>query len=111
MRQKAYIAFSIHGTCAFIVATKIIEVFGRTIVTKPPSGIFSKVESRRPNAAIDDLKLHWDKLNKADGTPHTNPSWVIRRFNELEKAGWIIDRKKFIQRNKKNGKDHAVSRR
>ena len=92
---KAYIAFSIHGSNCFIVATR------RLIEGAPlPSG-FSVVPSRRPDVdvTIDGYKLNWTKLCKADGTPHTNPGWVLRRFNELERRGWtIVGREKFVQK-------------
>lgn len=50
---------------------------------------------------------------KADGTPHTVPGWVLRRFNQLEKAGWtIIGKDKFIQKHYHHDKnDNPVSRR
>ena len=92
---KAYIAFSIHGSNCFIVATR------RLIESAPlPSG-FGVVQSRRPDVdvTIDGCKLNWTKLCKADGTPHTNPGWVLRRFNELERRGWtIVGREKFVQK-------------
>ncbi len=65
-----------------------------------PDG-FMLCESRRPNydPVKDGYKLKWNKLNRADGTPMTSPGWVLRRFSELEKAGWeIINREEFKKR-------------
>jgi hypothetical protein len=97
MKKKAYIAFSIHGTCAFIIATNTVHSSYGKIITKAPEGEFTIAFSRNP-VKTDDLKLHWSKLMKADGTPHTDPRWVIRRFNQLEKAGWKVDREVFVKK-------------
>lgn len=82
---KAYIAFSVTGTARYVVATK-------EVVIAKLSKDFSVVTSRNPkhNVEKDGYKLHWNKLNKTDGLPHTNNGWVTRRFNELNKAGWNI---------------------
>jgi hypothetical protein len=91
---KAYIAFSIHGSNCFIVAT-------RTFLTgvSLPLG-FKTVPSRRPgvDVTVDGYKLSWNKLSKADGTPHTSPAWVLKRFNELRRMGWrIVGYEKFVE--------------
>ena len=85
MITKVYIAFSIHETNDFMVATNTLNV------GKLPEG-FTLGRSRRPgyNAATDGVKLNWVGLNRQDGTPHTDVVWVKRRFNELERMGWII---------------------
>lgn len=114
MLVKAYIAFSIHGSNTFLTATKLVKTLGTTAVIADQAGALKKLVSRRPDWKPEDgIKLGWAKLNKADGTPHTNPGWVLRRFNELEKAGWkVIGKEKFIQRHFKNDKkDNTVSRR
>jgi hypothetical protein len=96
--MKVYIAFSIHGTNCFIVATREVTLLTPFLSYNP---WFSLAESRRPgvNKVVDGYKLNWTKLCKADGTPHTNPGWVLRRFNELERRGWtIVGREKFVQK-------------
>lgn len=89
MKTKVYIAFSIHGTNNFTVVTNTLDV------AKLPAG-FTIARSRRPNydAKKDGVKLNWSELNKADGTPHTNPSWVARRMNQLARMGWTVVRDK-----------------
>lgn len=96
--MKVYIAFSIHGTNCFIVATREVTLLTPFLSYNP---WFNLAESRRPgvNKVVDGHKLNWTKLCKADGTPHTNPGWVLRRFNELERRGWtIVGREKFVQK-------------
>jgi hypothetical protein len=95
--MKVYIAFSIHGTNCFIVATREVTLLTPFITSNPE---FSLTDSRRSWAdkVLDGYKLNWTKLCKADGTPHTNPGWVLRRFKELERSGWtIINREKFVE--------------
>lgn len=100
--MKFYIAFSIHGTNKFTVATKDVAVIKDKA---PPSmnqmsqvveSIFGKdfrmATSRRPNynANADGIKLHWSRLCRKDGKPIQNKGWVTKRFNELKKMGWTI---------------------
>lgn len=81
-----YIAFSIHGTNCFIRATTTNE---RLALANPG---FTVAHSRRADFQKDrETKIHWDKLNKLDGKPHTSPLWVMRRFKELKELGWVID--------------------
>lgn len=89
MKTKVYIAFSIHGTKNFKVVTNTLDL------TKLPKG-FTLARSRRPNYDItkDGAKLHWSELNKADGTPHTDPGWVSRRINQLIRMGWVLEKDK-----------------
>lgn len=84
--MKYYIAFSVHGTNRFYVATK--ESSG------PISALgegFTPVPSRRADYdhSKDGVKLHWAKLCRKDGHPYTNRAWVVRRFKELEQQGWV----------------------
>lgn len=86
--QLYYIAFSIHGTNKFIVATKrmtesVYDLHKQGFVRQP-----SRRNSYKPS---DGIKLHWDKLTRmVDGKPYTNRAWVSRRFKELVAAGWTV---------------------
>ena len=89
MKTKVYVAFSIHGTNNFMVVTNVIDI------AKLPTG-FTIARSRRPNydAKKDGVKLNWASLNKADGKPHTNRGWMTRRFNQLVRMGWTLEKNK-----------------
>jgi hypothetical protein len=92
--SKVYVAFSIHGTCAFITATK-----NHMDIKDLPKG-FTLATSRRPShePEKDGHKLHWDRLLKADGQPLRSAPMIMSCFNDLEKNGWTVDKKKFIDR-------------
>lgn len=83
---KYYLAFSIPGPNSF------------RVVTKEASSLldlgdgFKMVPSRRPsyNAQKDGIKVHWDKLCRADGKPLQDKGWVTRRFKELQAQGWTL---------------------
>lgn len=94
--MKIYIAFSIHNTNCFIVATKVITDIEYIRMCR--NG-YSRAESRRLGVSTaDGQKMHWNKLLKRDGKPHTSPSWVLRRVNQLERVGWtIIGKEAFIK--------------
>ena len=86
---KFYIAFSIHGTNQFKVAEK--QVLSEDSAHNPLWDFaFAAATPRRTPRPDDGIKLHWSKLNKKDGTPHTDKGWVTKRFNELVKMGWKI---------------------
>ena len=90
MRKNYYIAYSIHGTETFIVATKKMSVV--------PKG-FTVKESRRPSYKPEDgIKLEWKGLCTKAGTPYVQPSRVLKAFKDLEEQGWDVDSKAFIQR-------------
>lgn len=86
----AYISFAIPGTKAVIVATKGFKTIADAIHSGPGLTV---VTARTPASekAYGTIKLDWTGLNTSNGKPHTNPLWVIRRFNELRKAGWKIE--------------------
>lgn len=91
--MKHYIAFSIHGTNCFISASTEKD----SVVAKTEG--LRRAGSRRPNYKSDqEAKYTWDKLNKKDGNPHTSPAWVLRRFNELKKLGWVVDDQRFREK-------------
>ena len=92
--MKVYIAFSIHGTNAFIVATKTLKTVGSIEELGPE---FTAVNSRRPDYKPEDgIKLNWSRLNTVkSGKPLSHPAFVASRFKELEKDGWTVDREKF----------------
>lgn len=61
--------------------------------TKLPDGFMVVPDEKKivPNS----VKLHWDKLNrtvKGVKTPHENQGWITRRFNELSRNGWIVEK-------------------
>ena len=88
MTTKVYIAYSIHGTNKFLVATK--EVTNDEYLAMVNSE-FEPAQSRRPNyRTVDGVKLHWKKLLKRDGTPHTAREWVLARFYTLRELGWEL---------------------
>lgn len=100
--MKFYIAFSIHGTNSFTVATNelpwglgpgegIHTVMAHVRANFGPD--FDVVQSRRPGhkPERDGYKLTWSKLNrKSDGKPHERRDWVTKRFQQLQKMGWTI---------------------
>lgn len=98
--KKFYIAYSIHGTNAFIVAT--LETKDYNDIASIPNGVrvqnlyFTVAKSRMPNPT--DTKLHWDQLNTLKGEPMKSPYHILRRFKILEKAGWTINKDAFIKR-------------
>lgn len=97
LRYEVYIAFSIAGTNTFITARKEMSAEEALALTGAPEFFYKN--SRRPGfAPAKELKMGWTKLNRADGSPMQNPIWVVRRFNELAKDDWTIDKTKFVQR-------------
>jgi hypothetical protein len=106
--MKVYVAFSIHGTNAFLVAVRSIQpVASGTEVFLIGSYAFRLATSRRPdhNPAQDGLKLHWGKLYRrtpyADGMyrPIKCPVKALSLFRKLEADGWtIFNREKFMER-------------
>jgi D-alanyl-D-alanine carboxypeptidase len=86
-----YIAFSIHGTKSFKVAT--LHVVGTADAALARLGPEFKVAtSRRPSYDVkkDGIKLHWSRLMRKDGTPLQDKGWVTKRFNQLKAQGWKI---------------------
>ena len=83
---KHYIAFSIHGTNAFLIAgTDSDEAVSKT-------SDLTRTDSRLPMDEQTGTKYLWSKLNnKKTGKPYENPGQVIKRFRELAKIGWKID--------------------
>lgn len=90
---KVYVAFSIHGTNAFITASTTvnkIEDLGRE---------FTEVRSRRPDYKSEDgIKLHWNALLTEKKQPYKSAAWVLNRFNILQRNGWVVDKKAFLER-------------
>jgi hypothetical protein len=91
-----YIAFSIHGTQKYHIATMqaydLDDLYRRSGL-KYHTGVFWAVESRRENynRDKDGVKLHWlGLLNQKTREPYRNPTWVARKFKELETMGWTI---------------------
>src|ERR1700752_266164 len=112
--KKYYIAFSIHDSGVFIVATKTFDSFfevtrdfpdPETIV--PMTSRMGPVEKKSRRLDLEDSKLHWSGLNKRrkkNGThksylgPHTHPSHIVKMFNILKRRGWAINDTKFRER-------------
>lgn len=91
--MKFYIAFSIHGTNAFITATTEINDL------KNLGSDFTEVKSRRPSYKSEDgVKLHWEQLLNQKGKPLRGPATVLQRFKELSKYGWTVDKEAFVKR-------------
>lgn len=100
--KNVYIAFSIHGSNTFITATKSIADLELDAMLS--HGGFFRIVSRRVNRTNQDIKLGWNRLNTIGGTPLRSPIMVVQCFNELEKFGWTVDKKAFIERHwKKKG--------
>ena len=106
--MKVYVAFSIHGTHAFLVAARSIQpVAPEAKVLLIAGRHFNVVPSRRPdhNPEQDGLKLHWGELYRrtpyADGMyrPIKCPVKALSLFRKLEADGWtIFNREKFMER-------------
>lgn len=93
--KKYYIAFSIHGTNTFIVATRTMTDSRLAILGQ--SGI-RITPSRRSNVDLSEgIKLHWDGLFTAEREPLRSPPHVLAKFKLLEQDGWtIVGREQFI---------------
>lgn len=79
----AFIAFPICGTNIYYVVHKIVNI------SKLPQGFKIDSSCRGYNRKNENIvRLSWDSLYKRDGMPHTDPGWIKRRFNELEKMNW-----------------------
>lgn len=99
--MKVYIAFSIHGTEQFFVATKeflstnmtkVEQADAASFSLKGLPGLFSKTTSRRPNyRESDGVKLTWSELNnKKTKKPYVQLAMVRRKFDLLKAAGWNL---------------------
>lgn len=106
--MKVYVAFSIHGTLAFLIAVRNIQpVAPEAKVLLIAGRPFTVVPSRRPDydAEKDGVKLHWGNLYRktpyADGVyrPIKCPVKALSLFKLLESEGWtIFNREKFMER-------------
>ncbi|BCG50185.1 hypothetical protein [Ralstonia phage RP13] len=100
--KNLYIAFSIHGTNKFIVATRTVnDVEYQALITLG----FSVTTSRRPryNQEKDGIKMHWNKLTTLKGDPYRSAPMILSRFKDLENAGWTITgRDEFIKKHWNN---------
>lgn len=108
--QKFYIAFSIHDDNQFITANIETTSYGTMeVVTEDGSpkqmynimgNTFFTANSRRPGYSLeqDGIKLHWDRLNTRKGDPLRSPAMIIKHFKELERKGWVVNRKAFTDK-------------
>lgn len=101
--KKFYVAFSIHGTQAFAVATIETKDFvttreGDTITINGRD--FTPVKSRRPdyNPEVDGQKLHHQDLLTKEGKPLRSTPMIARFFNLLEAEGWKVDKSAFVSK-------------
>lgn len=108
-QTSLYVAFSIHGTNAFITASRRIPTteLPKTLQDLEAEG-FTRVWSRNPRSI--GVKLHWNKLqNKKTGQPYVSPAHILRRFNELRDLGWGVTTQKFTFKHwKKNHANHQA---
>ena len=97
--MKFYIAFSIQGTKKFTVAEYTTRKKQRKdetqyqFVQRCLGMEFMPMKSRRVSydEKTDGIKLFWGGLSAAStGKPLRSPSWVARRFKELEAMGWKL---------------------
>ena len=106
--MKAYIAFSIYGTNAFITATKSFTSKDLLSGLGPE---FKIVKSRREDydPIKDGVKLEWSELlvnqtiTDALGKqtilrPMRSPMQVVAKFKLLESQGWVVDKTAFVKR-------------
>jgi hypothetical protein len=91
---KTYIAFSIHGTNSFIVATKSFQSEKKFKDFLEQNKDFKIVVSRRDDYKEEDdgVKLSWTGLlNKETSQPYISSSSVFKKFVELKtKYGFKI---------------------
>lgn len=106
-----YIAFSVHGSHAFITATKKImlnvpESNDPSMDPKMRAELenlgkhgFRLTRSRRPgyNSNVE-MKLHWDRLTTQEGKPLRSAPIVLQRFKELEALGFVVNKESFVQK-------------
>jgi len=83
-----YIAFSIHGTKSFKVAT--LHIVGTAEAALARLGPEFKVATSRRPGKRQHGQLHWDRLLRQDGTPLQDKGWVTKRFNQLKAQGWKL---------------------
>lgn len=105
-----YIAFSIHGTNTFIVATT--KASGSEELQNR-EGKFVVVSSRRADydPATHGIKVEWSRLSTLKGTPLRSPAQVIYMFKRLEKLGWTVDeesRRRFVAKHWSKNKASSV---
>ena len=107
--RQFYIAYSIHGSNAFIIATKtmlessvqdneVILPDGK-ICKVVPSRDFTK-KNHESEERRNSIKLHHPNLLTKKGEPLRSPPHILRVFKALEKDGWTIDRSAFIARHR-----------
>lgn len=106
--KSCYIAFSIHGSNCFIIASKDLEDEAYNALIK--TGKFFPVTSRLPTFRRVGTKLGWTRLNTKDGAPLKSVPLILSRFNELAKDGWTVDKTKFVEKHYRGKYTRPVSR-
>lgn len=109
-KTQHYIAFSIHGTNAFIIATR--ELSKKESTDLLASGEYKVATSRLAKPKVPgSVKLTWSGLtNKATGQPLKSPPVIIARFKKLEALGWTVDKIKFVEKHFRGKHTRSVSR-
>jgi len=106
--KNYYIAFSIHGTNSFIVATR--SMTEKEYKEHMASRMLFPLTSRLPKPLPGHTKLGWTRLNTKDGTPLRSPPLILSRFSELAKNGWTVDKEKFVEKHYRGKHARSVSR-
>jgi hypothetical protein len=117
---KAYIAFSIHGTNAFITATK---TFTSKDLMENLDPQFKIVKSRREDydPVKDGVKLEWSELAVPETItdalgkqtvmrPMRSPMMIVGKFKLLEAQGWKVDKQAFVKRHWKKAASVRTSK-
>lgn len=101
--KKFYIAFSVHSTKAYAIATLetkdfVISRDGQTITINGRD--YTVAKSRRPdyNEETDGTKLQTQELMTREGKPLRSTPMIAAFFNRLEREGWTVDKTAFVQK-------------
>lgn len=120
MQYEVYVAFSIHGTRAFITANKKVKFHTRPKVNSNVhvDGLDFKVGNSRTVSLRDGIKLLSKELEsrQAPGEPTDDPQQVIDFFARLEGLGWSVIDEPFrvkhslpvIKRKSRSKKDNPI---
>jgi hypothetical protein len=95
-----YVAFSIHGTNAFITAVKVVpkQDLSKELSALAINNLFA-AKSRREDFNKDtEVKLHWSSLLTQQGKPLRNPSIVLHRMRKLAAHGFTLNETEFLAR-------------
>lgn len=100
-QHEVYVAFSIHGSNAFITASKKMELARRPVFHQKMEidGRRFVVGRSRTASENDAIKLLADDL--MDGAvPTSDPKRVLAFFHSLQDHGWTVNEKTFTAKHK-----------